>query len=324
MFRNSFTYDEHNHLLFMRLERLEHAGQFVTVLVHTLAHIKVCICMSHQGVYMFVCALLSEFVPFRRCHMISLIGLRVSIHIFFFFFFSFFQQAKDMANDSNATFLQEFYTCLSFICEDLFFARFKQNSAFDAAVASGVPRTDAAHSLLDNIFSGAHNDAERSSGISELLDVKIAPGIDGDGAKFLGSASALAERVEQYTGVQAENDVVTLMTKLEEESSTASTEGVDDSQDVKPSSYIDDRLEELLKDKSAGVKKAGLSRKNTPRILSQRLSNRRIPVGSGSQLQSSGRMLGSSGAQQRESGGELANTFLQVSHEYLRLSRVPA
>ncbi len=40
-FRNSFAYDSHNKIVYMRLERLESVGEFILVLVHTLSHIKV-------------------------------------------------------------------------------------------------------------------------------------------------------------------------------------------------------------------------------------------------------------------------------------------
>jgi len=40
-YRNSFKFDSHNHILYMRLCRLDNVGEFVVVLVHTLAHIKI-------------------------------------------------------------------------------------------------------------------------------------------------------------------------------------------------------------------------------------------------------------------------------------------
>ena len=40
-FRNSFAYDPQNRILYMRVQRLENAGQFLLVLVHVLAHIKI-------------------------------------------------------------------------------------------------------------------------------------------------------------------------------------------------------------------------------------------------------------------------------------------
>ena len=39
-FRNSFYYDANNHILYIRTARLESVGEFIVVLVHTLAHIK--------------------------------------------------------------------------------------------------------------------------------------------------------------------------------------------------------------------------------------------------------------------------------------------
>ena len=44
-YRNSFHYDANNRILYMRTARLESVGQFVLVLVHTLAHI-------HAGEFM--------------------------------------------------------------------------------------------------------------------------------------------------------------------------------------------------------------------------------------------------------------------------------
>ena len=40
-FRNSFMFDAKNKILYVRLERLENVGEFILVLVHTLAHIQV-------------------------------------------------------------------------------------------------------------------------------------------------------------------------------------------------------------------------------------------------------------------------------------------
>ncbi len=39
-FRNSFAFDARNKIIYIRLERLENVGEFLLVLVHTLAHIK--------------------------------------------------------------------------------------------------------------------------------------------------------------------------------------------------------------------------------------------------------------------------------------------
>ena len=39
-YRNSFKYDAGNRLLYMRTDRLDNVGQFLLVLVHTMAHIK--------------------------------------------------------------------------------------------------------------------------------------------------------------------------------------------------------------------------------------------------------------------------------------------
>ena len=39
-YRNSFKFDSHNQILYIRLCRLDNVGEFVVVLVHTLAHIK--------------------------------------------------------------------------------------------------------------------------------------------------------------------------------------------------------------------------------------------------------------------------------------------
>ena len=40
-YRNSFYFDSNNHILYMRKERLENVGEFVLVLIHCLAHLKV-------------------------------------------------------------------------------------------------------------------------------------------------------------------------------------------------------------------------------------------------------------------------------------------
>ena len=40
-YRNSFHYDSNNRILYLRRDRLENAGEFILVLVHTLSHIQV-------------------------------------------------------------------------------------------------------------------------------------------------------------------------------------------------------------------------------------------------------------------------------------------
>lgn len=216
-----------------------------------------------------------------------------------------------MGNDGNAEFLQEFYSCLSYICEDLFFSRFKQSSAFDAAVASGVSPAEAGRTLLGSIFSGAHNDAERSNGVAELLDVKIAPAVGSDGSAFPMTGSALSERMEQYSGVQVENDVEELMTKMEEESQSASekSEGLPAQ---KTTSYVDDRLEELLK---PGERRPGLSRKITPRVAPQGYGSRRMFTSPSSQALPSPRQSTGS-LQRKDSSGDMTRALLQVCDFY--------
>ena len=39
-YRNSFHYDANNRILYMRTARLDSVGEFVTVLVHVLSHVK--------------------------------------------------------------------------------------------------------------------------------------------------------------------------------------------------------------------------------------------------------------------------------------------
>ena len=39
-YRNSFAYDAHNRIVYVRIQRLDNVGEFVLVLVHTLSHIK--------------------------------------------------------------------------------------------------------------------------------------------------------------------------------------------------------------------------------------------------------------------------------------------
>ena len=46
-YRNSFYYDANNRILYMRTARLDSVGEFVLVLVHTMAHIKSGICLNH-------------------------------------------------------------------------------------------------------------------------------------------------------------------------------------------------------------------------------------------------------------------------------------
>lgn len=52
-FRNSFMFDQNNCILYMRRDRLDSVGDFILVLIHTLAHIKVG-CFSDDGNSSFI------------------------------------------------------------------------------------------------------------------------------------------------------------------------------------------------------------------------------------------------------------------------------
>jgi len=56
-YRNSFYFDANNSILYLRAARLETVGEFVVVLVHTLAHIK-------SGMY--ICLLLKFFEIIKK------------------------------------------------------------------------------------------------------------------------------------------------------------------------------------------------------------------------------------------------------------------
>lgn len=78
--------------------------------------------------------------------------------------------------------------------DDLFFARYRQNSSASKALAKSAPiEIDmAAKSLLSSMFDNAGNEDVKSDVVEDLLDVRLLPGTNVDGVSF--SPERLAER----------------------------------------------------------------------------------------------------------------------------------
>ena len=176
-----------------------------------------------------------------------------------------------MADDANPNFLREFYSALSFCCEDLFFSRFQRSNALDAAVAEGVPVAVASQTVLDNIFEKAHTDAERTSAVAELLDVRISPATAADGTSL--TAASIPDRMARFDNPSLEQDVRKAIEDIEAEATASKTSEDKES----PTSYIDERLSELTPRRKTsssfrGVIERHFSRKDIPRALVKRRS----------------------------------------------------
>ena len=80
------------------------------------------------------------------------------------------------------------------VCDDLFFARYRHESApARSLAASGAEDVkDAAQALLSAMFGDAYNEEEKALVVQELLDTRILPATDGQGVAF--SADRIRQR----------------------------------------------------------------------------------------------------------------------------------
>ena len=96
-----------------------------------------------------------------------------------------------MRDDSLATFSQEFHSALSVVCNDLFFARYRQRQTTTNNTIATQPTQQqqeaeqiesAAKTLLESIdVEGAISEIEKEESVDQLLDMKLLKGTDGDG-----------------------------------------------------------------------------------------------------------------------------------------------
>ena len=74
------------------------------------------------------------------------------------------------------------------VCDDLFFARYRQDSAPVQTLAASSPSAEnmdeAAQAMLAAMFGDAYNEEEKVHVVQELLDTRILPATDGQGVAF--------------------------------------------------------------------------------------------------------------------------------------------
>lgn len=167
-YRNSFFYDANNNMLYIRTARLETVGEFVVVLVHTMAHIK----------------------------------------------------SGDMRDDHNPDFLREYHRALAVVCDDLFFARFRQSTV---GSIKNEPSVDGALRLLQNMFGQCHTEDEKVKMVDDLLDVKLLPATNLEGVHF--NSERLKERLSQYSSYSMTNKLHTMLGSMEDKVQQARGQG---------------------------------------------------------------------------------------------------
>lgn len=67
-YRNSFHYDDLNHILYVREERLGSVGEFMLVIIHALAHIKAGPFVTEVGAYCHYTVVLSALIDSDGIH----------------------------------------------------------------------------------------------------------------------------------------------------------------------------------------------------------------------------------------------------------------
>ena len=101
----------------------------------------------------------------------------------------------DMRDDSLASFVQEFHSALSVVCNDLFFARYRHHpdTSKEATSEQSEEKVEnAAKTLLESITGDDGAEREREESVTEILDVKLMKGADGDGVHM--TQEALMDR----------------------------------------------------------------------------------------------------------------------------------
>ena len=78
----------------------------------------------------------------------------------------------DLSNDGDARFSEEFYRALSVVCDDLFFARYRRDTA------GGANESEA---LLAAMFGDADVEDKKADVVEDLLDTRLLPANDGEG-----------------------------------------------------------------------------------------------------------------------------------------------
>lgn len=163
-FRNSFAYDPHNKILYMRLERLDNVGEFILVLVHTLSHIKI----------------------------------------------------GGFSDDSDPSFVREFYRALSICCSDLFLSRYRHSSTLslvDRHREEDSTQTPA--KVLESLFNSAHRISEKLAIIDEVLDTRVMTSIDLNGTEF--SHKSIMQRLSGYSEFQVGSKLRAFLDNIEPE-----------------------------------------------------------------------------------------------------------
>ena len=95
----------------------------------------------------------------------------------------------DLRNDHNPNFLREYHRALAVVCDDLFFARFRRNTA---GTIRNEPSVEGAAKLLQQMFGNCHTEDEKIKMVDDLLDVKLLPSTTSEGVHF--NAERLKER----------------------------------------------------------------------------------------------------------------------------------
>lgn len=95
----------------------------------------------------------------------------------------------DLRTDGNPNFQREYHRAMAVVCDDLFFARFRRNTA---GTIKNEPSIDSALTLLQQMFGNCHTEDEKIKMVDDLLDVKLLPATNLEGVHF--NADRLRER----------------------------------------------------------------------------------------------------------------------------------
>ncbi|XP_033122761.1 uncharacterized protein LOC117121631 [Anneissia japonica] len=187
-YRNSYHFDDSSQILYMRLSRLDFVGDFVLVLVHALAHIKI----------------------------------------------------GDMIDDTDQDFTREFYSALSTVCNDLFFARYRRTSALtqaeqDMTAEQKDKEEKSSRMLLEALFGDSHANSDKENIVDQLLDVQLIRGSDSSGTTV--TQEQMNQRLRKYNNFSVNEQMRNFLGHVEDKMTLAKQHGTNDK--------VDDRLSQL-------------------------------------------------------------------------------
>lgn len=123
----------------------------------------------------------------------------------------------DMRDDTRPEFIREFNRGLSCVCDDLFFAKWRQE--WRTGGPSGTPLRE----LFDRRNKGEDREEEKADLVGDLIDLRTLPSTDKKGADF--NKESIVDRLKSYTKYEGVQGLVQQLGDTEEQLAAAKDQG---------------------------------------------------------------------------------------------------